>query len=49
MLWDSAHLGSPGPTMWFQSDPNSKSRLDFSVWLTAVDNPSNIHPDKPGY
>lgn len=35
--------------IWFQLHRNSKPCLDFSIWLTAVDNPSNIHLDKPGY
>lgn len=33
----------------FQLHRNSKPCLKFSIWLTAVDNPSNIHLDKPGY
>lgn len=35
--------------IWFQLHGNSKPCLDVSIWLTAVDNPSNIHLDKPGY
>lgn len=35
--------------IWFQLHRNSKPCLEFSIWLTAVDNPSNIHLDKPGY